>query len=102
MGIFKALITVMHKDTGPAHKKFIFDKLAKIRRLLGELYTQRYNKPFPLKEGFFCENALEGSKVLTKEQRERAYSDDIKQDTFSAKTGLQTSRSIITCSNFEG
>ena len=95
----------MHKETEFEHKMFIFNKLAKIRKLLGELYTQRYNKPFPIQEGFFCENALEGSKVLTAEQRERAYSDDIKvpdQDTFSNKTGLMTSSSVVSASRFTG
>ena len=105
MGLFKALITVVHKETEFEHKMFIFNKLAKIRRLLGELYTQRYNKPFPIAEGFFCENALEASKVLTAAQRERAYSDDIKapaEDTFSNKTGLMTSRSMLSSSAFAG
>jgi len=65
MGLFKALITVTHKETELETKMFLLDKLSKIRRLLAEIYVKRNpKKPFPLPEGFFCENALEGSKVL--------------------------------------
>ena len=96
----------MHKETEFEHKMFIFNKLAKIRKLLGEIYTKKYNKPFPLCEGFFCENALEASKVLTAEQRERAYSDEIQApdpETFSQRTGgLTTSASVLSASKFTG
>ena len=45
--------------------------------LLSEIYVKRFKKPFPVEEGFFCENSLEGSKVLDAVQRERRYSDEI-------------------------
>ncbi len=79
MGLFKALITVTHRDTEEEHKMFILNKLAVIRRRLAEIYRQRNpGKTFPVREGFFCEDTLQGSKVMTADQRERAYSDDIK------------------------
>ena len=56
---------------------YINNKLVEIRKWLGKIYTKKFKKPFPLQEGFFCENALEGSKVMTAEQRERRYSDEI-------------------------
>ena len=77
MGKFKALITVAHKDTEEEEKLFILNKLAKIRQLIAEIYTKKYKKACPIQEGFFCENSLHGSMVLTAAQRERAYSDDI-------------------------
>jgi hypothetical protein len=46
---------------------FINNKLVEIRKMLARIYTKKFNKPFPLAEGFFCENTLEGSKVLTAE-----------------------------------
>ena len=77
MGKFKALITVTKKDEEVQKKMYINNKLVEIRRWLGKIYTKKFNKPFPLQEGFFCENSLEGSKVMTAEQRERRYSDEI-------------------------
>jgi len=77
MGKFKALITVTKKDEEMEKKMYINNMLVEIRKLLGKIYTKKFNKPYPIKEGFFCENTLEGSKVMTAEQRERGYSDDI-------------------------
>ena len=77
MGKFKALITVTKKDEEAQKKMYINNKLVEIRKWLGKIYTKKFKKPFPLQEGFFCENSLEGSKVMTAEQRERRYSDDI-------------------------
>ena len=67
MGKFKALITVTKKDEEVEKKMYMNNKLVQIRKLLSAIYTKKFNKPSPLKEGFFCENALEGSKVLTAE-----------------------------------
>ena len=76
MGMFKALISVTHRETELETKMFMLNKLGKILRLLGEIYTQRFKKPFPIDEGFFGENSLEGSKIMTAAQRERRYSDE--------------------------
>jgi len=90
MGLFKALITVTHKDTEFSDKKFMFDKLAEIRTLLRQLYEKRFPKhDFPIPAGFFCEDSMHGSKIMTSMQRERTYSDDIKvtaeqQETFGS------------------
>ena len=66
MGLFKALITVTHRDTEEEHKMFLLNKLAKIRKKLKTIYEERNpGKEFPVEEGFFCENTLEGSKVMT-------------------------------------
>ena len=56
MGVFKALITVAHKDTEYERREFIMRKLQQIRAKLGEIYTKQFKKPFPIQEGFFCEN----------------------------------------------
>lgn len=77
MGLFKALITVTKKDEEVEKKMYINNKLVQIRKLLGNIYTKKFNKPYPINEGFFCENTLEGSKIMTSEQRERGYSDEI-------------------------
>ena len=77
MGLFKALISVTHRETEYETRMFILNKLAKILKLLGEIYYERFKKPFPINEGFFGENALEGSKVMTAAQRERRYSDEL-------------------------
>jgi len=43
----------------------MLNKLKKVKQLLAEIYVKRNpGKPFPIKDGFFCENSLEGSKVL--------------------------------------
>mmetsp|Transcript_18982 Transcript_18982/g.23509 ORF Transcript_18982/g.23509 Transcript_18982/m.23509 type:complete len:173 (-) Transcript_18982:1690-2208(-) len=55
MGVFKALITVAHKDTEFEKRAFLMRKLAKIRVLLAEIYQKQFKKPFPIQEGFFCE-----------------------------------------------
>ena len=97
MGKFKALITVTKKDEEIEKKMYINNKLVQIRKLLGKIYTKKFNKPFPLQEGFFCENALEGSKVMTAEQRERRYSDDIQMPTkedFSAQVSTRSKTSF--------
>lgn len=79
MGIFKALITVQHKETHEEKHLFMMRKLSTIREKLAIIYEDHFKKDFPLPEGFFCENAgIEASKVMTAGQRERAYSDDIK------------------------
>ena len=67
MGLFKALITVTRKRDELDTKMFLLNKLKKIRELLAQIYEERYQKPFPVGPGFFCEDALEGSKVMTKE-----------------------------------
>lgn len=77
MGLFKALITVTNKRTGMDEKQFMLNKLKKIKQLLAEIYVKRNNKPFPIEDGFFCENTLEGSKVMNAAQRERANSDEV-------------------------
>ena len=89
MGLFKALITVNHKKTELETKFFLLNKLKKIREMLAEIYEKKFHKDFPVKPGFFCEDTLEGSKVMNAGQRERAYSDDIKgpgeEDTFGSR-----------------
>lgn len=65
MGKFKALITVTKKDEELEKKMVINNKLVEIRKLISKIYTKKFNKPCPLQEGFFCENTLEGSKVMT-------------------------------------
>jgi len=113
MGIFKALITVAHKDTMVEKQMFMMRKLTQIREKLALIYEKRFKKEFPIPSGFFCETSFEGSKVMTAAQRERAYSDEIKAPTlqetreanaltgqnkgFSAKVdALATSRSAKT------
>ena len=79
MGLFKALITITHKDTEEETKLYVLEKLKRILKLLSEIYMKRYNKSFPVRPGFFCEEGgATTSFVLREEQRERAYSDDIK------------------------
>lgn len=78
MGLFKALITVVEKNKEAEKKIFLMQKLSEIRKLLAIIYKKLYKKDFPVKEGFFCEDTFQGSKILNPEQRERAYSDDIK------------------------
>ena len=91
MGLFKALITVTHKDTEVLTRMNVTDRLTKIRNLLRQIYEKRHPKhDFPIPTGFFCEDSLTGSKILTATQRERTYSDDIKatkeqQETFGDK-----------------
>ena len=69
MGLFKALITVSHKDTAEEKANFIKRKLQVILQLLGEIYVKKNKKPFPIAPGFFCEadGNFEGSKVMTVE-----------------------------------
>lgn len=95
MGLFKALITVTHKDTEMNSRMAITDRLTQIRDLLRQIYDKRHpNHDFPIPTGFFCEDTLTGSKILTATQRERTYSDDIKatkeqQETFGDKINTQ-------------
>lgn len=93
MGKFKSLITIAHKETFEQKKMVQLEKLARIRSLLAEIYTKKFNKPFPVAEGFFCETTIHGSKVMTAVQRERAYSDDIKSpdDSFKRKAEVALS-----------
>jgi len=102
MGLFKALISVTHRETELETKMFMLDKLGKILRLLKEIYTDRFKKPFPISEGFFGENALEGSKVMTAAQRERRYSDDIGggEDTFANRMSARSNGSSKTAFTF--
>ena len=59
MGLFKALITVTHKDTEIKDKMFLFSKLADIRNLLRQIYEKKYPKQdFPIPSGFFCEDSF--------------------------------------------
>lgn len=98
MGLFKALITVTHKDTEYQSREAITTRLARIRDLLRQIYERTHPKhDFPLPVGFFCEDVMRGSKILTGAQRERTYSDDIKptkeqQETFGDKIQQQKNR----------
>lgn len=100
MGMFKALITVTQKDTEAERKMFLMSKLSKIRVLLGQIYKKQFNKEFPVKEGFFCEDIFTGSKVLNLGQRERAYSDDIKIPDSGYEEQTFTSKSKTTHKSF--
>jgi len=89
MGIFKALITVAHKDTHQEKHLFLMRKLTTIRQKLATIYENHFKKSFPLPPGFFCENTIEASKSMTAAQRERAYSDDIKGQTMIEKNNSE-------------
>ena len=59
MGLFKALITVAHKDTEQADKLEVANRLTQIRSLLKSIYEKRYPKnEFPMPTGFFCEDTM--------------------------------------------
>ena len=66
MGLFKALITVTHKDTEMDKRIEITRRLSEIRDLLRQIYEKRHPKQdFPIPNGFFCEDSMHGSKILT-------------------------------------
>ena len=59
MGLFKALITVAHRDTEQADKLEIANRLSQIRSLLKSIYEKRHPKnEFPMPAGFFCEDTM--------------------------------------------